>query len=99
MNEKLLKPEELGNVMVTVPDWFKGPDGKQYQSVYGPIQTVQAKDVLGFKPARSADWFLLVGHPGKQVAIAGCRIHYVGIDTNRVKAPHISESCLDLSKP
>jgi hypothetical protein len=68
--------EQYKNYLITTSDWFFGPDGEQYKAVYGPASLCKAKDLLGFVPRRSADWFVSVGTHDKHIHIAGCQIHY-----------------------
>lgn len=50
------------------------PDGRQSCLLYGEINVVDAKDILGFKPSHSTNWFLAMGSQ-KNVLVAGCQIH------------------------
>jgi hypothetical protein len=61
-------------VLVTVDNWFYGPNGRQYRAVFGTLNAIQnAEQVLGIKvSARSHDWYMTVGN----TTIAGCQIHY-----------------------
>lgn len=93
----ILKPEEWGNTLIQADDWFFGPDGEQYRAVYGTVSIVKAEDLLGLKPHNSANWFAIVGPPGKQIIIAGCRIHYA-CHAPGIKPP-ARKDLLDLSVP
>lgn len=64
-------------LIITTDNWFLAPDGHQYKHVWGTARVVNAETVLGRKPERSADWFVVVGEGFGAVMIAGCQIHYV----------------------
>ena len=67
---------EIGKTaLVTVDQWFYGPDGRQYRAVFGTVIAVRtAEDALGVRPnGRSTNWYLEIGN----MIIAGCQIHYV----------------------
>lgn len=60
--------------LVTVDNWFYGPDGKQYRAIFGTVKAVRtAEESLGIRPnGKSANWYLEIG----SVTIAGCQVHY-----------------------
>ena len=62
-------------VIVTVDNWFYGPDGREYRAVFGTVHGIHSdQDTLGMKTnARSTNWYMNVGG----AVIAGCQIHYV----------------------
>jgi hypothetical protein len=62
--------------VVQADEDFLAPDGHWYRSAIGPVTMIRAKDVLGFEPRNSANWFAQIGINEKAVVIAGCRIHY-----------------------
>ena len=61
-------------VLVTVDNWFYGPDGRQYRAIYGTIIGVFSDEqTLGVKTnARSTNWYAQIG----SCVVAGCQIHY-----------------------
>lgn len=90
----LMTSEDWPNMLVTVDDWFHAANGRDYKVVYGPACVCAAKDLLGIHPGgTNATWYLLVGHPGNQAVIAGCRVHYALMCP---KPPNM-EGVLDLS--
>lgn len=78
--------------LVRFDDWFVAPDGQQYQYAYGPVQVIEAKDVLGRAPRGSADWYMQVGAAGSAVLLAGCRIHVVSQPGRCPKHPAIYDT-------
>lgn len=60
--------------LITVDNWFYGPDGRQYRAVFGTVKAVRtAEDSLGVRPnGKSTNWYLEIGN----MTIAGCQIHY-----------------------
>ena len=66
MEEKrnIMPVEDWPNVLITTDNWFYGPDGIQYNSVYGPVDLITAKELIGFDPKQSTNWFVAVGNPG-----------------------------------
>lgn len=62
-------------VLVTTDNWFYGPDGIQYRSVFGTVKGIfTAEETLSIKTnARSTNWYVQVGC----MTLAGCQIHYV----------------------
>lgn len=59
--------------LVNTDNWFFAPDGEQYKCVWGEVKLLTTKEVLGFDPRRSTNWFLQIGN----VFIAGCQVHFV----------------------
>jgi hypothetical protein len=61
-------------VLLTVDNWFFGPDGQSYRAVWGTVKAIrQDSDVLGLKTnARSTNWYIEIGN----MIVAGCQIHY-----------------------
>ena len=72
----LMPIEDWPNLIITTDEWFCGPDGVLYKAVYGPVDIITAKALLGFDPKNSTNWFVAVGTPGNQLILMGCRIHY-----------------------
>lgn len=67
---------EIGKTfLITVDNWFYGPDGKQYRGVFGTVKGVRtAEETLGIRPnGRSTNWYIEIGN----IVVAGCQIHYV----------------------
>lgn len=67
-----------GNYLITTDGWFRAPDGKQYNAVWGYCTVVPATEMLGgISPNRnSANWGVKVGRGDDHIYIAGCQIHY-----------------------
>lgn len=66
---------EIGKkALITVDEWFYGPDGRQYRAVIGTIKGIMGdQETLGIKTnARSTNWYVQVG----DMIVAGCQIHY-----------------------
>lgn len=95
-SNKLIEPENWPNVLITVDNWFAGPDGNQYKYVYGKMDILTAKALLGFDPKQSTNWFVAVGPPGEQMIIMGCQIHYVAMCPTRPK--NLGTNILDMSE-
>lgn len=65
-----------GKYLITADNWFYGPDGKNYKSVWGEVEIV-SDSILGIKTnVRSSNWFAKVGNENSHIIIAGCQIHY-----------------------
>ena len=65
-----------GKYLITSDNWFYGPDGKQYKSVWGEVEIV-SDSILGIKTnIRSSNWFAKIGNENSHIIIAGCQIHY-----------------------
>jgi hypothetical protein len=64
------------NVLVTCDDWFFAPDGNSYKAAWGPTWIMPAKDLVGFAPKNTAEWYVVVGRGQGGVVLAGCRVHY-----------------------
>ena len=62
-------------VLVTTDNWFRAPDGEQYNAVFGTVKGVKNdEETLGIKTNRgSTNWYLEIGN----MFVAGCQIHYV----------------------
>lgn len=70
--------------IVTADNWFKAWDGNTYKFAFGPTYYFKAKELMGFVPKESANWFVIVGDVkneshGRQQIIAGCQVHYANI--------------------
>lgn len=65
-----------GRYLITTSEFFMAPDGEQYKAVWGDCEVIQAKDALGFTPARSSNWLIKVGAGRGHVIIAGCQVNY-----------------------
>ena len=66
-----------GKYLITTNEWFYAPDGKQYRAVWGEVELLQTKDVLGVEPNRvTANWTLRVGTEEDHILIGGCQINY-----------------------
>lgn len=94
-DKNILPPDQWPNMLITTDDWFKGPDGEDYKGVFGPVDIITAKALLGFDPKNSTNWFAAVGAPGRQMIIMGCRIHYAAMCPERPEHLH---NVLDLSQ-
>lgn len=65
-----------GKYIIKTDAWFYGPDGKQYNAVWGDVE-IMSDSILGIKTnARSSNWYAKVGTEENHVVIAGCQIHY-----------------------
>lgn len=77
-----MKTLETGKkYLITTSDWFMAPNGRQYKSVFGTVNSINDADSsLGLKTNRnSTNWYVMVGN----MMVAGCQIHYV-IETDEV---------------
>lgn len=92
---KIMNTKDWPNILITTDNWFRGPDGLEYRVVYGPVDIITAKALLGFDPKQSTNWFAAVGEPGKQLIIMGCRIHYACMCPEK---PTNMNGILDLSQ-
>ena len=94
---ELMNAKDWPNFLIQPDDWFLGPDGTLYRSVYGPVDMAVAKMLIGVEPTGngSTNWFAFVGKPGRQLVIAGCRIHYAVMCQKR---PANMANTLDLSE-
>lgn len=72
----------IGKHIVTADEWFIGPDGEEYKGAYGEVEIINAKDVFGFTPMRSANWYAKIGTPDDYVIIAGCKVHFSALANN-----------------
>lgn len=68
-----------GKVLVTTNEWFKAKDGQQYKAVWGTAKVMKAEDLLGFKPSRSANWFLFFDAGDDSMIVGGCQISYAQV--------------------
>lgn len=61
-------------VLVTVDNWFRAPDGRSYNAVFGIVKAISGdQETLGIRTnARATNWYATIGN----VLIAGCQIHY-----------------------
>lgn len=73
---EIMPVEEWPFMIISTDDWFYGPDGASYKAVYGPVDLLTAKAILGFDPKQSTNWMLAIGFPGNQLIMMGCRVHY-----------------------
>ena len=64
------------NYLITTDGWFYAPDGHPYRAAWGKATIIPAKDMLGFNPTRSTNWYARIGEGDKSVIIAGCKIHF-----------------------
>lgn len=82
-------------VLLTVRDWFVGPDGRQYRSVHGTLRKIhKVEDLIGFAPSRQhANWVLEVG----EMTVMGCQMLTI-IKTDIVNTKDITESQLHEGK-
>ena len=65
------------NVLITTEGWFYAQDGQQYKAVWGRAKVYKAEDLLGIRPRRAENWFVLVGDGDGTLFIGGCQINYV----------------------
>lgn len=91
MSESAPIPQfENGTVLaITGDDWFFAPDGQQYRTAFGPVTVLRAKDLLGFEPKNSANWFAQVGYGDGAILMAGCRIHYAMLTSKPPVGSHV----------
>lgn len=65
-----------GKYLITTDNYFYGPDGQQYRSVFGEIEILQ-DGFLGITTNRnSSNWYIKVSGKTQHIIIAGCQIHY-----------------------
>ena len=69
----LIGSDFLPNQIFTCTDWFMGPDGNQYNNIWGSAKVMKAVDLIGFEPTHSTNWALVFKNG---TIIQGCRIHY-----------------------
>jgi len=63
--------------LVTLDEFFYGPDGDYYYSVYGRVEIIKAEDLLGFKPnINSTNWYLKIYGDTEFIMIDGNKVHY-----------------------
>jgi len=56
---------------------FMPPDGKQYRAVWGDVQIIQTKDVIGLDPNRvTSNYCYKVGTKEQHIIIGGCQVMY-----------------------
>lgn len=76
-----LRPDQA--VLVNTDDWFHHANGQQYKGILGRPQVVEPAKLIGFNPKGSTDWMLRWEKVGKEIVVAGCRIHYaMTVDAN-----------------
>lgn len=63
-------------LIVTTDHYFYESTGAQFKALWGLCKVVEARELFGFKPTGSANWYLKVGEGENDVFIAGCQIHY-----------------------
>lgn len=90
--ENLINLEPGTLAAVQSDDWMFGPDGQQYRVAFGPVSVIRAKDILGFEPKNSANWFVQVGYGDKAVLIAGCRVHYAMLTQTKPVGTHVYDA-------
>lgn len=88
--------------IVTADNWFRGPDGDNYKHVLGPTYYFEAKELMGFVPKESANWFVVVGDVGEEShghrqVIAGCQVHYAHVVSDISDVRNDSQNLLDLT--
>lgn len=68
----MIRPGE--RVLVTTNNWFRGPDGRDYNAVWGTVLSINSDEqTLGIKTnARATNWYAVIGN----MTIAGCQIYY-----------------------
>lgn len=66
-------------LLIETDDWFNAPDGMKYKSIWGKCKVHDAKDILGFKPSQSTNWYMQIGDNENAMIVAGCRIHYAQV--------------------
>ena len=71
--------KEGAYLLITTDNWFYAADQKQYKGVWGKCFLRKTKDVFGFDPKNSTNWFVQVGEGGGAVMIMGCQIHYIQV--------------------
>ena len=65
-----------GKYLITTDNYFYGPDGQQYRSVFGEIEILQ-DSFLGITTNRnSSNLYIKVSGKTQHIIIAGCQIHY-----------------------
>lgn len=69
--------------------WVILPDGRRAELLYGEVYVVDSKDILGFKPSHSTNWFLAMGKE-KNILIAGCQIHTMSISDTPPSNPDVA---------
>lgn len=62
--------------LITADSWFFGPDGQLYRAVYGRCWILEAERVMGFRPVRATNWYVLVRGTDTEMIVAGCEMHY-----------------------
>lgn len=66
-----------GTYLITTNEFFIGPNGESYRSVFGNVEVLTDDTIMGIKTnARSANWYAKVGTEENHIIIAGCQIHY-----------------------
>lgn len=76
---------------IQVDDWMFAPDGQQYRVIFGLAQVLRAKDLLGFEPRNSANWWVMVGEGEGSMLIAGCKIHFAQEVSSKPAGSHVYE--------
>lgn len=62
---------EIGSrVLVTVDNWFVGPDGRSYKAIFGTVRAIRSdQETLGVRTnAKSTNWYAEIGN----ATVAGC---------------------------
>lgn len=73
----------LGRMLINTDDWWLAIDGRRYNTVWGPVWAVVAKDVLGITPGGGHAAFVLQVGRTNPIIIAGCRVHYAQLCEER----------------
>lgn len=90
--KKLFESFAGKNFLVTTNNWFVGPDGKMYRTVWGKIEIFSSEDTLGIKTNyKSTNWYAAVGEGEKLIIVAGCQIHYACVCTDKPFTGQVEE--------
>ena len=77
---------------VQFDEWFFAPDGQQYRVAFGPCFVTKARELFGFEPKNSANWYVRVGADDKAVLLAGCRVHAVQLTQIKPAGSHVYDA-------
>lgn len=82
-----------GKYLITTHEWFYAPDGKQYRAVWGDVQIVQTKDVIGLDPNRvTSNYCYKVGTEEHHIIIGGCQVMYSVKCDNRPETGEVTQA-------